>query len=225
MKKILYSILSIVLVSSLLTNTIYASEHSVQSNSVSNDIDIAVLNESYTIVNATLKDSIYTVYYKSGNNLQIVVYDGQTGLVTINGDVQEGVSFEYDPSRELKDTTSSSQNEFTIAAAKPKKGYKYVGTLRGHTKTAKNAASLAAQLSLTIPGMGWSAKVVTVLLGTAANTKIPSRYYEYDLYQKGFMTNKWYQYSTVRFYKDKKYKKRIGKTWTSKPKKIDLPNS
>ncbi|MDO3680656.1 hypothetical protein [Paenibacillus ehimensis] len=120
--------------------------------------------------------------------------------------------------------SSSASAEPTQQAA-ALESYQYVGTMSGHTQAAKDAAALAATLAGSIPGLGWTAKAITTLTGYGINQSIPAAYYTYDLYQKGFMTENWYQYSVVRFYEDKEHTKPMGQAWTTNPVHIDLPNS
>ena len=209
-----------------------------------NKLTVSDLESQFEIIDSTFKGSIRTVTYKKGSELHIVVFNGVTGYVTIDKIKQKDLFFEYDLEKaKAINSVNSSENsysdgyKFKAAAAKtkvktnhkpakPKKGYKYVGTLTGHTKESKNALDLASKLTLAIPNVKFAVKVVIILTGTKASSKIPSAYYTHDLYQKGFMTEKWYQYSTTKLYKDKANKKPMsGKSWTSKPKKIDLPNS
>ncbi len=186
-------------------------------------LTIGELTSNFKVSSYKQNGLVRTVTYIKGSKKHVVVYNGKTGKITIDNVVQAGLKYEYDPSKETAYNTNSSK--VTILAAKPKSGYKYVGTISGSTKDAKDAASLAVSLASTIPGLGWGAKIVCVLTGYAINENIPKLYYKYDLYQKGFMTDHWYQYSTTRMYKDKAHKKPIGKAWTSKPQKIYLPNS
>lgn|GEM_PF-3372022 len=190
-------------------------------------LTLGELNSNYKVSNYKQNGLIRTVTYVNGPEKHVVVYNGENGQITIDNITQVGLSYEYDPSKEISANNYSISNSpiAKIAAAKPKSGYKYVGTISGTTKEAKNAALLAVSLASTIPGLGWGAKVVCVLTGYTINERIPKLYYEYDLYQKGFMTNNWYQYTTTRMYKDKAHKKPTGKPWTSNPQKIDLPNS
>lgn len=231
-KQFIYSLSSLLLASSFFTSTnTHANE-----NTNANSITLMELNEFAEIKTAQLKGNTYTAEYMKDEELYSVVYNGNTGDVTINGEIQKDVTYEYNPALALKSNTlnsSSNTNQsgnISTFAAAPKTGYSYVGTLKGHTKESKNAAYLATQLALLIPGAGYSINTVKVLLVFGGYTfssseRIPSKYYKYDLYQKGFMTNNWYQYSTVRLYNDSAYKKPAGNSWTSNPEKIYLPNS
>lgn len=103
--------------------------------------------------------------------------------------------------------------------------YTYQGTMSGHTKTTKDNIELAGNLAGLIPGLGVWSKGIIVLTCYFAKDKIPDAYYTYELYQKGFMTKNWYQYSIVRLYEDKAHTKPMGKAWKSSPSHILLPNS
>ncbi|WP_433596432.1 hypothetical protein [Lysinibacillus xylanilyticus] len=63
------------------------------------------------------------------------------------------------------------------------------------------------------------------MTGYNASELIPSAYYTYQLYEKGFMTKDWYQYTSTRFYEDSERTKSMGPWWTSEVQKINLPNS
>ncbi|MGG4037837.1 hypothetical protein [Heyndrickxia ginsengihumi] len=191
----------------------------------SNSLTLGELNSSYKVSNYEQNGLIRTVTYvnENGTEKHVVVYNGENGKITIDNITQVGLSYEYDPS--LATTNNSSSSQITTMVAKPKSGYEYVGSISGNTNSAKGAAALAVSLASTIPGLGWSAKAVSIVTGYAINENIPKLYYRYDLYQKGFMTDHWYQYTITHMYKDKAHKKPTGKAWTSKPEKIDLPNS
>ncbi|AMA71776.1 MULTISPECIES: hypothetical protein [Aneurinibacillus] len=235
MKKFfVYSLSSALLAGSILSGAGAVSaatqeEFPAENITVNQSVSLGELISTGKIKNATLKNRIYSVTYEKDQQEYKVEYNGNTGLVTINGAIQEGFTFEYNPQLALNSQKSvESTNTVSINAAAAKSGYSYVGTLKGHTDTAKNAYSLAVQLSLLIPGTGWGINAVKVLLlytDYDLNEKIPSKYYKYDLYQKGFMTNNWYQYSVTTLYEDKNYKIKSGESWTSNPQKIDLPNS
>lgn len=237
MKKFLgYSLSSVVLASSIFSGAGMVSAAEVPTENVAEDnqtINLPELISTGEIKNANWDNEIYSVIYQKDNQNYEVEYNGKTGLVTINGEVQQDLAYEYNPELALnnsQNTEIGNGNSITFAAAKPEKGYDYVGTLKGHTKEAKNAASLATQLGLLIPGAGWginSLKILLVYTGHKLSTdeRIPSKYYTYDLYQKGFMTEKWYQYTTTTLFEDKDYKTASGKSWTSNKQKIDLPNS
>lgn len=235
-KKFIYSLSSLILAGSLLgnANTHAAENESVNESKKRNNITLIELNEIAEIQSAQLKGNIYTAEYKKNEELYSVIYNGNTGHVTINGEIQTDVTYEYDPALALNNPSTSTNTSQTggisTFAAAPKTGYSYVGTLKGHTKESKNAAYLATQLALLIPGAGYTVNTVKVLLvfggyNFSTSERIPSKYYKYDLYQKGFMTSNWYQYSTVRLYNDSNYKKPAGNSWTSKAEKIYLPNS
>lgn len=200
----------------------------VQQKAAIKSINLSELNSNYQVTNAKQNGLIRTVTYAKNNEKHVVVFNGNTGQVKIDNVVQKDLSYEYDPQKATAATAKTSysaSSTVTTMAAAPKSGYKYVGSISGHTKEAKSAAKLATQLIGVIPGLGWGTKAVLILTGYKAEDSIPSLYYKYDLYQKGFMTNNWYQYTTTRFYKDSAHKKAIGKPWTSSPQKIDLPNS
>lgn len=188
-------------------------------------VTIEQLNSNYQIIDASMEGLIRTNTYEKDGERHIVVFDGVTGNVKIDNVIQKDLSYEYDPIAAHNRNNSIEKDNPIMRAAAPKAGYQYVGTLKGHTSEAKNAAALGAALAGTIPGLGWGAKVAIILTGYGANQKIPACYYSYDLYQKGFMTNNWYQYSTTRLYKDSARTKPMGQSWTSQPKKIYLPNS
>ncbi|MEH7003734.1 MULTISPECIES: hypothetical protein [Priestia] len=213
------------LTSSVAPSLSFAAEK-VESTQVQEALSIEDLNTNYQVSDVNTDGLVRTVTYENGNDQHTVVYNGLNGSVTIDTQVQEDLVYEYDTTKEnTVNNASTTQGTFTTMAAKPKSGYKYVGTLSGHTKEAKNAADLAGKLSLVIPGLGWGAKVAIILSGYAINQKVPAAYYTYDLYEKGAMTTNWYQYSTTRLYKDKAHKKPMGKAWTSSPQHIYLPNS
>lgn len=237
MKKFLvYSLSSAVLASSIFasTGTVSAAPQSSTENIIESNqtISLEELISTGKLKTSNFDNQIYSVIYEKDHQEYKIEYNGNNGLVTINGEIQQGFTYEYNPELALLNSQNSveDRNNISTYASAPKAGYSYVGTLKGHTKEAKNAAALATQLGLLIPGAGWginAVKVLLVLTGHNLNTneKIPSKYYTYDLYQKGFMTSSWYQYSTVTLYEDKNYKTRSGNSWTSSPQKIDLPNS
>ncbi|MEK4268962.1 MULTISPECIES: hypothetical protein [Bacillus] len=166
--------------------------------------------------------------YVSGNQSHKVQLNAIDHTVKVDGVIQKGLSFEYDENvakRENVNFSDSNPNSFTTQAAKPKKGYKYVGTMSGHTKAAKNALTVTMSLVGIVPGIGFGGKAASILFAYWAKERIPDAYYTYDLYSKGAMTYNWYQYSTVQFFQDKAHKKKMGKPWTSSPAHIDLPNS
>ncbi len=106
--------------------------------------------------------------------------------------------------------------------------YTYVGTMSGHTRATeiKDYATLAGTLANIIPGLGVATRVAIVLTSFIPKAVLPpDAYYTYELYQKGFMTKNWYQYSIVRLYEDKAHTKPMGKAWKSSPTHIPLPNS
>lgn len=162
-----------------------------------------------------------------------IVYDGNSGNVTIDGLIQSGLTYEYNSELAVPTQNDSTKNSITInysndagggsSAVKP--GYKYVGTIKGNTEKAKNAAALASALAGTIPGLGWGKACVIIMTGYNASELIPSAYYIYQLYEKGFMTKDWYQYTSTRFYEDSERTKPMGPWWTSEVQKINLPNS
>ncbi|WP_144472937.1 hypothetical protein [Bacillus pumilus] len=224
-KKLVYSTLSTLIAFGVLStsNTASASTEETYKNATYNTT-VEELKESGKIQDASLKNGIYSVTYNKNGKLYDVEYNGNTENVTINGKIQGNISYEYNP----KSASNNSNSEISTYAAKPKSGYKYVGTMKGHTKTVTSATSLALNLGLLIPGTGWginSVKALLVYTNHDIYKYIPQKYYKYDLYEKGVLTNKWYQYSTTRLYDDKKYKKPSGKAWTSNPTRIDLPNS
>lgn len=189
-------------------------------------LSLEQLYADYQISDATMEGLVRTVTYEKNGEKHIVVYNAESGNVTIDGVIQEGLTYEYDPNKALLvNNPNTSNSGITTYAAAAKTGYKYVGTMSGHTKEAKDAAQLALTLAGIIPGVGWGAGSVLIVTGYVAGQRIPSLYYTYDLYQKGFMTESWYQYSTTRMYKDSAHKKPTGKAWTSKAEKIYLPNS
>ncbi|MEC1431129.1 hypothetical protein P9C69_10440 [Bacillus subtilis] len=168
------------------------------------------------------------IEYVSGNETHKVQMNGNDHTVKVDGIEQKGLNFEYDENvakRTNYENNNLKSNEFTTQAAKPKKGYHYVGTLSGHTKAAKNALSVTMSLVGIVPGLGWGSKAATILFSYWAKEQIPDAYYKYDLYEKGAMIDSWYQYATVQFFEDKAHKKKMGKPWTSTPAKVDLPNS
>lgn len=237
MKKILvYSLSSAVLASSIFTSTgiVSAAEKSPTENiiEINQTVTLEDLISTGKIKSSSFENQIYSVTYEKDYQEYEIEYNGNNGLVTINGEIQKEFTYEYNPELALVNSQNpvDHRNNVSTFAAAPKSGYSYVGTLKGHTKEAKNAAALATQLGLLIPGTGWginALKVLLVFTGHSLNTteKIPSKYYTYDLYQKGFMTTSWYQYSTTTLYEDSNYKTKSGNSWTSNPKKIDLPNS
>ncbi|MEK5312076.1 MULTISPECIES: hypothetical protein [Bacillus] len=224
-KKIICSTLSALVAFGVLSNSNIASASTEKTyQSATHNVTVEELSESGKIQNANLENNVYSVTYNKNGKLYDVEYNGNTENVTINGKIQEGISYEYNPQL----ANSNNNSEISTSAAKPKSGYKYVGTSKGHTKEVTSAASLYMKLALLIPGAGWGINSVRVLLVYTDHNLdkyIPQKYYKYDLYQKGFMTDKWYQYTTTRLYNDKKYKKPSGKAWTSNPKRVDLPNS
>ncbi|MES5922208.1 hypothetical protein QCI44_30460 [Bacillus cereus group sp. RP37] len=229
-KKILASMAAAVVITSGILPTVSSAEENNTSNKIVQNAEVSPvtiekLHSDYQIVDASIEGLIRTNVYEKNGEQHIVVFDGVTGNVKIDNVIQEDLSYEYDPIAANKRNNPVEKDNPIMRAAAPKAGYKYVGTLTGHTKEAKNAAALGSTLATTIPGLGWGAKVAIILTGYKANERIPSCYYSYDLYQKGFMTNNWYQYSTTRLYKDSKRTKQMGQAWTSQPQKIYLPNS
>lgn len=237
-KSLVYSLSSVVLASSIFSGASLASASEVHTENVvevNQTISLPELISTGEIKNANWDNEIYSVVYEKDNQNYEVEYNGKTNLVTINGEVQQDLSYEYNPELALNNSQNAvsgdgNTNAITYAAAKPEAGYDYVGTLSGNTKEAKNAASLAVQLGGLIPGAGWGIAGLRILLVYTGHTlstdeRIPEKYYSYDLYQKGFMTTKWYQYTTTTLFEDKAHKKASGKPWTSNKQHIDLPNS
>jgi len=239
-KKVLFNLAATALLATtILPTTSHAEQISADNqiiqntNSTHSKLTLVTLNSEYQMTGSTMQGIIRTITYQRDEEKHIVVLNGENGSVTINNIVQTDLSFEYNPeeamTRQMENINGneeqSTHNSIMLKAAAPKQGYHYMGTMSGNTKTAKNAAILAAALAGTIPGIGWYGSVVAVLTGYGLNERIPELYYTYDLYDKGFMTNQWYQYTTTRFYEDKKHKKPTGKAWTSKPQHYPLPNS
>lgn len=239
-KKVLFSLAATALLATTILPTVSHAEESSSDNQVIQNADstqaeltLGTLNSEYQMTGSTMQGVIRTITYQKDEEKHIVVLNGENGSVTIDNIVQTDLSFEYNPeeamTRQMESVNGneeqSSPSSIMLKAAAPKKGYHYMGTMSGNTKTAKNAAVLAVALAGTIPGIGWSGAAVAVLTGYGLNERIPELYYTYDLYDKGFMTDQWYQYTTTRFYKDKKHKKPTGKAWTSKPQYYPLPNS
>lgn len=197
----------------------------------SSEINLSTLISNYKISNTSLKDSVYTVTYEKNGKSHKVIYNGNTGEVFIDNILQKDVTYEYEQSESLR---SSSQTPTNISTAQARtsvfenrstSGYKYMGTLKGKTDDAKNLASFAVGLALLIPGLNFASGVGILLIGYAKDEYIPSHYYTYKLYEKGAMTSNWYQYSTIRIYKDAERLKPAGNWWTSSPQHIYLPNS
>lgn len=198
----------------------------------SSEINLSTLISQYKISNTSLKDLVYIVTYEKDGKSHEVIYNGNTGEVFIDNILQKDVTYEYEQSQLLG---SSSQSPANTSTAQPStsvfedrsstSGYKYMGTLKGKTDDAKNLASFAVGLGLLIPGLNFASGVAILLIGYAKDEYIPSHYYTYKLYEKGAMTSNWYQYSTVRIYKDSKRLKPAGDWWTSSPQQIYLPNS
>lgn len=97
---------------------------------------------------------------------------------------KKGLNYDFDEKKaEIANGTqnSSATDTFTTMAAKPKAGYKYVGTVSGHTKESKNAVTLVGSLFGTIPGLGWGAKAAGVLFAYWTKERIPDAYSFSDL--------------------------------------------
>ncbi|MEE5730475.1 hypothetical protein V2N55_11035, partial [Streptococcus pneumoniae] len=74
------------------------------------------------------------IEYVSGNETHKVQMNGNDHTVKVDGIEQKGLNFEYDENaanRTNYENNNLKSNEFTTQAAKPKKGYHYVGTLSG----------------------------------------------------------------------------------------------
>lgn len=229
--KVLLSTVALALSVSALTPSIsFASnETSAVEQSVSvaqSDITLEQLFSSYQIADQKQEGKIREITYKKNDEIHNVIFNGEDGTVRIDGKVQPDFSFEFDKEKARQNASTSGQStQSTTYAAPPMSGYTYVGTLSGHTQEAKDAAALAASLATLIPGVGITAKAAAVLTSYVVTSRIPSAYYTYDLYEKGFMTTNWYQYSTIRMYYDYAHKQPMGQSWTTSPQHIDLPNS
>lgn len=192
------------------------------------EINLPTLISNYEVSDSSLKESVYTVSYEKAGELHKVVYNGNTGEVFIDNILQPDVTYEYDqslasPSQNATNINASEVSTFAEKASTS--DYKYMGTLKGKTDDAKNLASFAVGLALLIPGLNFYTGASILLVGYAKDEYIPSHYYTYNLYEKGAMTTSWYQYTTVRLYKDSARLNPAGKWWTSSPQHISLPNS
>lgn len=152
----------------------------------------------------------------------VVNYNFNDGTVKIDGVLQEGLKATWDASKAARTDT---QNKNSVMQRSAGSGYKYVGTISGHTKTAKGSAMIAALAAGFLPGMGIPVKAVIGILNIYAALEIPMAYYTYDLYEKNPLTNDWYQYAVVKFYEDEAHTKRVGPALTGQPFKVYLPNS
>ncbi|WJE55372.1 hypothetical protein QRE66_27415 (plasmid) [Bacillus cereus] len=150
----------------------------------------------------------------------IVNYDFNSGTVKIDGILQKDLEAKWDPSKSVhpKNTNSLAQR----AAANP---YKYVGTINGHTKTAKTSAMIAVAAAGLAPGLHVAPRALISILNIYASIDIPMAYYSYDLYEKNPLTTNWYQYTVVKFYEDENHTKQVGTTLMGTPFKVYLPNS
>ncbi|AME07795.1 hypothetical protein NNG64_14140 [Bacillus siamensis] len=223
-KKILTGVLAASIASGTVLPTSSAFAKSIQAPSYEQ------LNKDFKITSEVIKDDgkLVEIQYAKQGEKHKAVLNAKDHTVKVDGEVQKGLNYDFDEKKaEIANGTqnSSATDTFTTMAAKPKAGYKYVGTVSGHTKESKNAITLVGSLFGTIPGLGWGAKAAGVLFAYWTKERIPDAYYKYDLYEKGAMTNSWYQYTTTQFFEDKAHKKPMGKPWTSSPTKIDLPNS
>lgn len=222
-------------VSSLTPSTLFAANVAEQAAvteqavlTEQSDVTLEQLMSNYQIVDEKLEGKIREVTYKKNDETHKVVFNGEDTTVKIDGKIQPDFSFEFDEEKARQNSigaVSAQSGEVTTSAAPPMSGYQYVGTLSGSTGPAKDAAALAVALGGFIPGLGITARAVIVLTGYGINNRIPAAYYTYDLYQKGFMTTNWYQYSTIRMYYDYAHNQPMGQPWTTSPQHIDLPNS
>ncbi|MED0893026.1 hypothetical protein, partial [Aneurinibacillus migulanus] len=150
---------------------------------------VDVSNQMY--IDQKLEGKIREVTYKKNDETHKVVFNGEDTMIKIYSKIQPGFSFEFDEEKARQNSigaVTGQSGEITTNAAPPMSGYRYVGTLSGSTKSTKNATALAVTLSGFIPGVGITARAVIVMTGYGINERIPTAYYTYDLYEKGFMT-------------------------------------
>ncbi|WP_139185043.1 MULTISPECIES: hypothetical protein [Aneurinibacillus] len=148
-------------------------------------------------------------------------WDGKTGEMELNFNSGE-VKFngEILPLKVERQQSNQSKSNFALTALP---GYKYVGTLTGHTKVNKDSIEYASYLIGLYTKLGVG--VITNILSKMLRDNIPDAYYAYDLYEKNPMTDNWYQYTETTFYTDSARKKKYSGPHKSIEFKVYLPNS
>lgn len=217
-KKVFASVISTACLVSLFPVSSFAATNgnAVKSNETAN---VQVLSNTISDDNTTRDTQIVVDGVKHMVKLNFV-----DGTVKVDGVVQEGLKATWDASKATESINKNSRS-LDVIQRSAGNGYKYMGTLSGHTKTAKGSAAIA-QLAVSLaPGIHVGVKAVTGILNLFANLELPMAYYTYDLYEKNPLTNDWYQYTVVKFYEDEAHTKKVGTTLTGSPFKIYLPNS
>ncbi|WP_436864836.1 hypothetical protein [Bacillus fungorum] len=217
-KKVFASVISTACLVSLFPVSSFAATNgvSVESNETAN---VQVLSNTISDDNTTRETQIIVDGVKHMVKLNFV-----DGTVKVDGAIQDGLKASWDESKASESINKNSRG-LDVIQRSAGSGYKYMGTISGHTKTAKGSAAIAQAAASLAPGIHIGVKVVTAILNIYANLELPMAYYTYDLYEKNPLTNNWYQYTVVKFYEDEAHTKKVGTTITGEPFKIYLPNS
>ncbi|MED3025073.1 MULTISPECIES: hypothetical protein [Bacillus cereus group] len=217
-KKVFASVISTACLVGLFPVSSFAATNgnSVESNETAN---VQVLSNTISDDNTTRETQIVVDGVKHMVKVNFV-----DGTVKVDGAIQEGLKATWDESKASESINKNSRG-LDVIQRSAGSGYKYMGTISGHTKTVKGSAAIA-QLALTLfPGVNIPVKLVVGALNIYVNLELPMAYYSYDLYEKNPLTNDWYQYAVVKFYEDEAHTKKVGTTITGSPFKVYLPNS
>ncbi|WP_433596431.1 hypothetical protein [Lysinibacillus xylanilyticus] len=85
--------------------------HVIQESSA---LTIEELLTNYQILDASFVESVYTVTYERNGELHTVIYDGNSGNVTIDGLIQSGLTYEYNSELAVPTQNDSTKNSITI---------------------------------------------------------------------------------------------------------------
>lgn len=94
------------------------------------------LNKDFKITSEVIKDDgkLVEIQYAKQGEKHKAVLNAKDHTVKVDGEVQKGLNYDFDEKKaEIANGTqnSSATDTFTTMAAKPKAGYKYVGTVSG----------------------------------------------------------------------------------------------
>ncbi|MFB6649250.1 MULTISPECIES: hypothetical protein [Bacillus cereus group] len=217
-KKVFASVISTACLVSLFPVSSFAATNgnAVKSNETAN---VQVISDTISDDNTSRDTQIVVDGVKHMAKLNFV-----DGTVKVDGVVQEGLKATWDTSKAAESVNKNARS-LDVIQRSAGSGYKYMGTISGHTKTVKGSAGIAQLALVLFPGLHVSVKFITAALNLYASLELPMAYYTYDLYEKNPLTNDWYQYVVVKFYEDEAHTKKVGTTGTGSPFKIYLPNS